>query len=128
LNKIDRAITAIMLRAERECKKAKGYAWSPLLVHAGKTVLAARWHLSDVLNGRIEIPPGEKEEMIIQAKAQVKAAYHALRNVQRNARLKRDQFLEDRAQHLADTQNMTKAAAVNQLLRTERQCTIFRCL
>jgi hypothetical protein len=71
---------------------------------------------------------GAKEEMIIQAKAQVKAAYHALRDVQRNARLIRDQFLKDRAQHLADTQNMTKAAAVHQLLRAERQCAIFHCL
>jgi hypothetical protein len=128
LTNIDRAITTIMLRAERDCKKAKGYAWSPLLVHAGKTVLAARWHLSDILNGRIAIPPGENATMILHARAQVKAAYHALRDVQRNSRLIRDQFLEDRAQHLADTQNMTKAAAVGQLLRAERQCAIFRRL
>jgi hypothetical protein len=128
LNKIDRAISAIMLRAEAECKKAKGYAWSPLLVHAGKTILAARWHLSDVLNGRIAIPPGMKQNMITDARAQVKDAYMALRTVQTHARTIRDRFLEDRAQHLADTQNMTKSAAVNQLLRAERQCTMFRRL
>jgi hypothetical protein len=128
LNQIDLNITAIMLRAEKECKKAKGFAWSPLLVHAGKTVLAARWHMSDILNGRIEIPPGTKADMITEAKAQVKAAYQALRNVQKNARTIRDKFLEDRAQHLADTQNMTKLAAINQLLRAERQCNIFRRL
>jgi hypothetical protein len=81
-----------------------------------------------VLNGRIAIPPGTKAEMIMQAKAQVRDAYLALRSVQKNARLIRDQFLDDRAQHLADTQNLMKAAAVTQLLRAERQCAIFRRL
>jgi methylaspartate ammonia-lyase len=36
LNKIDRDITKILLRAEQDCKQAKGHALSPLLAHAGK--------------------------------------------------------------------------------------------
>jgi hypothetical protein len=45
LNKIDRDITAALLKAERECKRAKGHAWSPLLAKAGHTVIATKWHL-----------------------------------------------------------------------------------
>ena len=55
LNKIDQSITQIMLRAEIECKKTKGYAWSPLLANAGRTAIAAKWHLSAVLNNRLQI-------------------------------------------------------------------------
>ena len=56
LNKIDDAFTQILLlRAEIECKKAKGFAWSPLLANAEHTVIAAKWHLSAVLNSRLQI-------------------------------------------------------------------------
>jgi hypothetical protein len=51
LNKIDHDITKILLHAERDCKRAKGHAWSSLLAHAGKMVIAAKWHLSDVCLG-----------------------------------------------------------------------------
>jgi hypothetical protein len=57
--------------------------------------------------------------MIQYAQQQVKEAYAALREVQQNARAIRDQFLEDHAEHLAETKNMTKAAALRQLLRAE---------
>jgi hypothetical protein len=128
LNKIDRGITKIMLRAERDCKRAKGHAWSSLLAQAGKMVIAAKWHLSDVLLGQIPIPPGSRAEMLQHARQQVKEAYAALGEVQQNARAICNQFLEDHAEHLAETQNMSKAAALCQLLHAERQCAIFRCL
>jgi hypothetical protein len=67
LNKIDCDITKIMLRAERDFKRAKGHAWSPILPHAGKTVIAAKWHLSDVRLGQIPIPPGSHSKMIKHA-------------------------------------------------------------
>jgi hypothetical protein len=51
LNKIDTDITKILLEAERNCKQAKGHAWSPLLANAGRTVIATKWHLSDLING-----------------------------------------------------------------------------
>jgi hypothetical protein len=54
LNKIDDDITKILLAAERDCKRAKGHDWSPLLASAGRTVIAAKWHLSALLNGRTQ--------------------------------------------------------------------------
>jgi hypothetical protein len=128
LNKIDRDITKILLSAEKNCKKAKGHAWSPLLANAGRTVIAAKWHLSNVINGRYSLTLWNRAEEIIQAKAQVKAAYAVLRQVQKDARKIRDSFLEDRADHLAETQQTTKAMALKQLLRAEKQAAIFRRL
>jgi hypothetical protein len=128
LNKIDRDITKILLSAENDCKRAKGHAWSPLLANAGRTVIAAKWHLSNVIHGRYHLTLWNRAEEIIRAKAQVKAAYATLRQVQKDARKIRDSFLEDRAEHLAETQHTTKAAALRQLLRAEKQAAIFRRL
>jgi hypothetical protein len=58
----------------------------------------------------------------------VKAAYAILRQVQKDAYKIRDSFLEDRAEHLAETQNTTEVAALQQLLRAEKQAAIFRRL
>jgi hypothetical protein len=55
----------------------------------------------------------------------VKAAYAILRQVQKDACKIRDSFLEDHAEHLAETQNTTKAAALRQLLCAEKQAAIF---
>ena len=128
LNKIDDSITKIMLRAEVECKKAKGYAWSPLLANAGHTVIAAKWHLSAVLNGHLQIRLMDCAQAIIHAKKQLKEAYATLRKVQKHAKQIRDSFLMDRAEHLANTSNITKANALQQLLCTERQTLTFRKL
>ena len=128
LNKIDNDITKILLNAETECKKARGHAWSPLLATAGRTVIAAKWHLSDVLNNRLQISLWNRAEAIIHAKAQLKAAYAVLRQVQRDAKKIRDSFLDDRAEHLAETRQIDKATAVRQLLRAERQAAIFKRL
>ena len=46
----------------------------------------------------------------------------------KHARQIRDQFLEDRAEHLASTKEITKAAAVRQILCAERQTITFRKL
>jgi hypothetical protein len=100
------------LDAEKKCKKAKGHAWSPLLANAGRTVIATKWHLSDLMNGRLHIPLWSHANAIIQAKQQTKDAYATLRAVQQNARAIHDSFLEDRPEHLAETQNMTKAVAL----------------
>ena len=43
-------MTQILLRAENQCKKARGHAWSPLLAIAGRAVITAKWHFSDVIN------------------------------------------------------------------------------
>ena len=67
-------------------------------------------------------------KVIINAKKQLKEAYTTLRKVQKNAKQIRDSFLMDRAKHLAHTRNMHKAAAVQQLLRTEHQAITFRKL
>jgi hypothetical protein len=128
LNKLDSDITRILLKAERECKKARGHAWSPLLANAGRTVIAAKWHLSDVLNHRLQISLWHRAEAILQAKAQLKEAYAVLRQVQRDAKKIRDSFLDDRAEHLASTRQIDKATAVRQLLRAERQASIFKRL
>jgi hypothetical protein len=104
LNHINRDITRIMLRAETDCKKPHGHAWSPLvLANAGRTVIAAKWHLSDVLNGRLTLPLWKRAQAIIDTKTQVKEAYQLLRTIQKHAKEIRDSFLEDRAEHLAET-------------------------
>jgi hypothetical protein len=128
LNKIDADITSILLAAERDCKKAKGYDWSPLLANAGRTVIAAKWHLSDLLNDRIHLPLWEHSEAVIQAKRQMKEAYAMLRRIQSNAKQIRETFLEDLAAHLAETRRMDKATVIKQLLRAERQSIIFKRL
>ena len=94
------------------CKKVKGYAWSPLLANAGCTVIAAKWHLSAVLSGRLQIRLMDHAHAIIAAKKQLKDAYHTLQKVQKHARQIRDSFLKDHAEHLASTKEITKAAAV----------------
>ena len=86
LNKIDKAITGIMLCAEVECKKARGYSWSPLLTNAGCTVIAAKWHLSTVLNNQLQIRLLDQAHAIIQAKKQLKEAYAVLQTIQKNAK------------------------------------------
>jgi hypothetical protein len=111
-----------------KCKRAKGHAWSPLLANAGRTVIAAKWNLSNLINGRVQATLWNRAEAILQAKAQVKEAYALLRQVQQNAKKIRDSFLEDRADHLAATNNTDKATALRQLLRAERQTAIFKRL
>ena len=111
-----------------ECKKARGYAWSPLLANAGHTIIAAKWHLSAVLNGRLQIQLMDHAQAILRTKQQLKEAYATLHKVQKNAKQIWDSFLMDRAKHLADTQNIQKAAAVQQLLRAEHQMITFRKL
>ena len=101
------------------CKKAKGYAWSPLLANAGRTIIAAKWHLSAVINGQLQIRLMDHAHTIIAAKKQLKDAYQTLQKVQKHARQIRDSFLEDRAKHLASTKEITKAAAVQQILHAE---------
>ena len=128
LNKIDDSITQIMLRAEVECKKARGYAWSPLLANAGRTVIAAKWHLSAVLNGRLQLRLMDRAQAIINAKRQLKEAYTTLCKIQKNAKQIWDSFLMDRAEHLVNTSNIQKAAAVQQLLRAKQQMTTFQKL
>lgn len=108
MNKIDHNITEIILAAKRNCKKAKGHTWPPLLANAGHAVIAAKWHLSDLYNGWIQVPLWEHATAIIQAKAQVKEAYALLQSVQKDAKQIRDAFLEDRAEHLAETQQSIK--------------------
>ena len=78
LNKINTAITKILICTEIECKKAKRYAWLPLLTNAGHTVIAAKWHLSAVLNGRLQIHLMDCAHAIIAAKKQLKEAYTVL--------------------------------------------------
>ena len=116
LNQLDDNITKILINAETHCKHAKGHAWSPILANAGRAVIAAKWHLSDLLNGRIHAPLWNRAEAIIQAKTQVREAYALLRQVQQHAKQIRDAFLEDRAEHLANTQNIDKATALRQLI------------
>ena len=65
---------------------------------------------------------------IIQAKQQLKDAYAVLCTIQKHARNIHDQFLVDQAKHLATTQEISKAAAVQQILRAECQATTFRKL
>ena len=80
LNNIDDANTQILLCVEVECKKAKGYAWSPLLTNARCTIIAAKWHLSAVVNGWLQIWLMDWTHAIINAKKQLKEAYAGLHN------------------------------------------------
>ena len=86
LNKIDTDITKILICAKIECKKAKGYAWSPLLANAGHTVITTKWHLSAVLNGRLQLRLMDRAHAIIAAKKQLKEAYTVLCRVQKHAK------------------------------------------
>jgi UDP-N-acetylglucosamine:LPS N-acetylglucosamine transferase len=88
----------------------------PLLANAGRTVIAAKWHLSDLINGRTNMLLLDRARAIIQAKQQVKDAYATLRKVQQNARKIRETFLEDLAEHMADTRHTDKATTLKQLL------------
>jgi hypothetical protein len=128
LYQIDSDITNILLAAERQCKTAGGHAWSPLLANAGRTVIAAKWHLSDLLNHRIADNLVNRAEALLAARAQVCDAYALLRQIQHNAQKIRDAFLDDRAAHLADTRHITQAMAVKQLISAERQSSIFKRL
>ena len=94
MNQIDETITTIMLHAEIKCKKAKGHAWLPLLANAGHTVIAAKWHLSALLNHRTQLRPMDRAQAIIDARKQLKDAYAMLCQVQNNAKLIRDSFLK----------------------------------
>jgi hypothetical protein len=79
LNAIDANITEIMLWAETNYKHAKGHDWSPLLANAGRTVIAAKWNLSNIMHGRTPTPSNVlKEVAISKAKAQIKEAYTIL--------------------------------------------------
>ena len=111
MNQIDATITRILLRAEKNCKKARGHAWSPLLAIAGCAVIAAKWHFSDVINHRLNIHLLDRAQAIIKAKQQLKEAYKVLHQVQTNARQIRDSFLVDRMEHLSETRQLTKAQA-----------------
>jgi hypothetical protein len=129
LNAIDANITEIMLWAETKCKGAKGHDWSPLLANAGQTVIAAKWNLSNIVHGCSPIPINiTREEAISKAKVQISEAYNILRKAQKHAKRIRETFLEDRAEHLAETRDMTKAAAVRQLLLAERSSAIYKRL
>jgi hypothetical protein len=130
LNEIDTTITEIMLWAENKCKRPKGqFEWSPLLASAGRTVIAAKWNLSNLMTGRTPIPITlTRDEAVSTARKQIQEAYAALRKVQRNAKLIRETFLEDRAEHLEATRNITKADALRQLVAAERSSSIFKRL
>ena len=65
------------------------------------------------------MPLWEHSEAIIQARIQVKEAYATLRKIQQDARCIQKSFLEDLAEHMADTRQMEKATALKQLLRAE---------
>ena len=70
----------------------------------------------------------DRAQAIISAKQQLKEAYKVLRQVQANARQIRDSFLIDCAKHLAQTRQLTKAQAIQQLLQAELQAVTFRKL
>ena len=54
----------------------------------------------------------DRAHAIIAAKKQLKEAYQTLHKVQKHAQQIRDSFLEDCAEHLASTTEITKAATV----------------
>jgi hypothetical protein len=128
-NDIDANITEIMIWAENKCKWTKGHDWSPLLANAGCTVIAAKWNLSNIMHRQSLIPMNITcKEAITKAKSQITEVYNILWKVQMRSRQIREMFLEDRAEHLAETQDMTKANALQQLLMAERSFLIFRQL
>ena len=65
---------------------------------------------------------------IIDAKCQLKEAYTILCNVQKNAKKICVLFLEDHAEHLANTKEITKATAVQQILCAKHQTITFQKL
>ena len=66
LNQIDAEITWILLCAEKHCKKARGHAWSLLLTIAGRVIIAAKWHFSDVINHHLNICLLDRAQAIIK--------------------------------------------------------------
>jgi hypothetical protein len=66
-----------------------------------------------------------RAESIIAAKEQVREAYATLCKVQKHAQQIPASFLDDRAEHLADTRQIPKAMALKQLISAERQSSIF---
>jgi hypothetical protein len=129
MNSIDKKLTEIFLWAETKCKRAKGHDWLPLLANAGRMVIAAKWNLFNIMHGRTPIPSNLPREMAIsQAKHQIKESSTLLRQVQAKVKTIRESFLEDRAEHLAETQHMTQAAALRQLISAERSASTFKRL
>jgi hypothetical protein len=51
LNDIDANITEITIWTENKCKWAKGRDWSPLLANEGRTVIAVKRNLSNIVHG-----------------------------------------------------------------------------
>jgi hypothetical protein len=72
------------------------------------------------MTGRIPIPTKiTRDEAISTTRKQIQEAYAALRKVQRHAKTIRETFLEDGAEHLEATHNITKADALCQLVAAE---------
>ena len=78
-----------------------------------------------ILNGWLQIRLMDQARAIIDARKQVKEAYTILQKVQKHAKQICDSFLEDLAKHLANTREITKAAAVQQILHAECQMVTF---
>ena len=125
MNQIDATITRILLRAEKNCKKARGHAWSPLLAIAGRAVIAAKWHFSDVISHHLNIRLLDRAQAIIKVKQQLKEAYKVLHQVQANAQQIQDSFLVNHAEHLAETWQLMKAQVIRQILQAEQQAVTF---
>jgi hypothetical protein len=78
------------------------------------------------MHGRSPIPINiTREEAITKAKSQITEAYQILQKVQKHVRQIRETLLEDRTEHLVETQDMTKANALQQLLMAEPSSLIF---
>jgi hypothetical protein len=80
-------------------KRAHGHDWSPLFANAGSCTvsIAAKWHLSNIMQGRSDIPPSMTcEAVILSAKVQIQDAHGVLWTVlvQQNASKLRETFLE----------------------------------
>jgi hypothetical protein len=78
------------------------------------------------MHGQSPIPINiTRKEAITKAKSQITEVSNILRKVQKHTRQIREKFLEDRAEHFTETQDMTKVNALQQLLRIFKQLGIW---
>ena len=135
-NKLDAEVFGICTKAEKRCKAAWAgkYEWSPKLVEAitqlrywrnrlrqnGETAIIKK------LGQQLNIPYTELSHFVIQQ--MINTSQQRLRDVQKEARVHRQNHLETIAQKYADQNNLSKNQAILELLSHEETRNTFQTI
>jgi hypothetical protein len=136
LNALDRQISDIMLTGERLCAKdhKTRNPWSPITLTTGGTLSYwktkmrmirtknLQWHRLDNLCKHLNISDMEHSSLCIQhAREKLRNARKAWREVKRESRNLRDQFLSERAEEYAAKMKTDKATTLKMIKKSEEQ-------